>query len=156
MTGKQLDGTVRHHARGQDVSTMVCLGTFAPYTVVNQASCVKILDDIPLDKACLVGCGVTTGWGSSVYAADVQPGDNVAVIGIGGIGASAVQGARIAGAETIFAIDPVQLKRDLAPTFGATHVCALHRGGLRAHSAGDLGPHVRQGHLRHGRRDRGR
>jgi Zn-dependent alcohol dehydrogenase len=90
MTGKQLDGTVRHHARGQDVSTMVCLGTFAPYTVVNQASCVKILDDIPLDKACLVGCGVTTGWGSSVYAADVQPGDNVAVIGIGGIGASAL------------------------------------------------------------------
>jgi Zn-dependent alcohol dehydrogenase len=90
--------------------------------VVNQASCVKILDDIPLDKACLVGCGVTTGWGSSVYAADVQPGDNVAVIGIGGIGASAVQGARIAGAEMIFAIDPVQLKRDLAPTFGATHV----------------------------------
>ncbi len=122
MTGKQLDGTVRHHARGQDVSTMVCLGTFAPYTVVNQASCVKILDDIPLDKACLVGCGVTTGWGSSVYAADVQPGENVAVIGIGGIGASAVQGARLAGAEMIFAIDPVELKRDLAPTFGATHV----------------------------------
>ena len=74
MTGRQLDGTVRHHARGQDVSTMVCLGTFAPYTVVNQASCVKILDDIPLDKACLVGCGVTTGWGSAVYAAEVQPG----------------------------------------------------------------------------------
>ena len=55
MAGRQMDGTVRHHARGQDVSTMVCLGTFAPYTVVNQASCVKILDDIPLDKACLVG-----------------------------------------------------------------------------------------------------
>ena len=122
MTGKQLDGTVRHHARGQDISTMVCLGTFAPYTVVNQASCIKILDDIPLDKACLVGCGVTTGWGSAVYAADVQPGDNVAVIGVGGIGASAVQGARLAGAETIFAIDPVELKRTLAPSFGATHV----------------------------------
>jgi len=84
--------------------------------VFNQASCVKILDDIPLDKACLIGCGVTTGWGSSVYAADVRPGDNVAVIGIGGIGASAVQGARLAGAEMIFAIDPVQLKRDLAPS----------------------------------------
>jgi S-(hydroxymethyl)glutathione dehydrogenase/alcohol dehydrogenase len=102
----------------------LCLGTFAPYTVVNQASCVKILDDIPLDKACLVGCGVTTGWGSSVYAADVRPGDNVAVIGIGGIGASAVQGARLAGAEMIFAIDPVELKRTLAPSFGATHVAA--------------------------------
>src|SRR6202451_3529868 len=124
MSGKQLDGTVRHHARGQDVSTMVCLGTFAPYTVVNQASCVKILEDVPLDKACLVGCGVTTGWGSAVYAADVRPGENVAVIGVGGIGASAIQGARLAGAERIFAIDPVELKQTLAPTFGATHTAS--------------------------------
>lgn len=121
MVGRQMDGTIRHHAQGQDVATMVCLGTFAHYTVVNQASCVKILDDIPLDKACLVGCGVTTGWGSAVYAADVRPGDYVAVIGIGGIGASAVQGARLAGAEMIFAVDPVELKRTLAPNFGATH-----------------------------------
>jgi NDMA-dependent alcohol dehydrogenase len=121
MIGRQMDGTARHHARGQDLATMVCLGTFSKYTVVNQASCVKILDDIPLDKACLVGCGVTTGWGSSVYAAEVHPGDNVAVIGVGGIGASAIQGARLAGAERIFAIDPVELKRTLAPTFGATH-----------------------------------
>jgi S-(hydroxymethyl)glutathione dehydrogenase/alcohol dehydrogenase len=124
MGGKQLDGTARHHARGQDVATMVCLGTFSKYTVVNQASCVKILDDIPLDKACLVGCGVTTGWGSSVYAADVRPGENVAVIGVGGIGASAIQGARLAGAERIFAIDIVELKRTLAPRFGATHTAA--------------------------------
>jgi S-(hydroxymethyl)glutathione dehydrogenase/alcohol dehydrogenase len=124
MIGRQMDGTARHHARGQDLSTMVCLGTFSPYTVVNQASCVKILPDIPLDKACLVGCGVTTGWGSSVYAAEVKPGENVAVIGIGGIGASAVQGARLAGAEMIFAIDPIELKRKLAPTFGATHTAA--------------------------------
>ena len=124
MSGYQMDGTVRHHARGQDVSTMVCLGTFAKYSVVNQASCVKVLDDVPLDKACLVGCGVTTGWGSAVYAADVRPGDYVAVIGIGGIGAAALQGARLAGAEKIFAIDPVALKRDLAPSFGATHVAS--------------------------------
>jgi NDMA-dependent alcohol dehydrogenase len=124
MMGRQLDGTARHHARGQDLATMVCLGTFSKHTVVNQASCVKILDDIPLDKACLVGCGVTTGWGSSVYAAQVRPGDNVAVIGIGGIGASAVQGARLAGAEMIFAIDPVELKRTLAPGFGATHTAS--------------------------------
>ncbi len=124
MMGRQMDGTARHHARGEDISIMVCLGTFAKYTVVNQASCVKILDDIPLEKACLVGCGVTTGWGSSVYAADVRPGENVAVIGVGGIGASAIQGARLAGAERIFAIDPVPLKRTLAPTFGATHTAA--------------------------------
>ena len=124
MTGRQMDGTIRHHAQGHDIATMVCLGTFAKYSVVNQASCVKILEDIPLDKACLVGCGVTTGWGSAVYAADVRPGDYVAVVGIGGIGASAVQGARLAGAEMIFAIDPVELKRKLAPNFGATHTAA--------------------------------
>jgi NDMA-dependent alcohol dehydrogenase len=124
MGGRQMDGTARHHARGQDLATMVCLGTFSKYTVVNQASAVKILDDIPLDKACLVGCGVTTGWGSSVYAADIRPGENVAVIGVGGIGASAIQGARLAGAEKIFAIDTVELKRTLAPTFGATHTAA--------------------------------
>jgi S-(hydroxymethyl)glutathione dehydrogenase/alcohol dehydrogenase len=89
--------------------------------VVNQASCVKIAPDIPLDLACLVGCGVTTGWGSAVYAAQVHPGENVAVIGIGGIGSCAVQGARLAGAERIFAVDPVPFKRDMAVTFGATH-----------------------------------
>jgi NDMA-dependent alcohol dehydrogenase len=124
LIGLQLDGTSRHHARGQDLATMVCLGTFGKYSVVNQMSCVKIADDIPLELACLVGCGVTTGWGSAVYAADIQPGDNVAVIGIGGIGTAALQGARLAGAERIFAIDPVELKRDLAPNFGATHAYA--------------------------------
>ena len=124
LMGRQLDGTTRHHARGEDLSTMVCLGTFGRYTVVNQMSCVKILDDIPLELACLVGCGVTTGWGSSVYAGDIQPGDNVAVIGVGGIGAAAIQGARLAGAERIFAIDPVPLKREMAPKFGATHTFA--------------------------------
>ena len=103
---------------------MVCLGTFAQHTVVNQASCVKILDHYPLDKACLVGCGVTTGWGSAVYAAEVRPGDDVVVIGIGGIGISAIQGAQLAGAERIFAVDPVAFKRDEALRFGATHVAA--------------------------------
>jgi S-(hydroxymethyl)glutathione dehydrogenase/alcohol dehydrogenase len=68
-----------------------------------------------------VGCGAVTGWGSSVYAAEVKPGDNVAVVGVGGIGAAAIQGARLAGADRIFAIDPVALKRELAPGFGATH-----------------------------------
>jgi S-(hydroxymethyl)glutathione dehydrogenase/alcohol dehydrogenase len=122
MMGAQADGTHRHHAaNGEDLKTMVCLGTFAKHTVVNQASCVKILDHYPLDKACLVGCGVTTGWGSSVYAAEVRPGDDVVVIGIGGIGAAAIQGARLAGAERIFAIDPVPFKREMATTFGATH-----------------------------------
>jgi S-(hydroxymethyl)glutathione dehydrogenase/alcohol dehydrogenase len=123
--GKQiLDGTSRHHTNGQDLNLMCLLGTFGKYSVVNEASCIKIDDDLPLDKACLVGCGVTTGWGSAVYAAEVGPGDTVVVIGIGGIGANALQGARLAGAERIVAIDPVEWKREQAKKFGATHVAA--------------------------------
>ena len=94
------------------------------HTVVNEMSCVKIEDDIPLELACLVGCGVTTGWGSSVYAAEVRPGDTVAVVGIGGIGAAAVQGARLAGARYIIAIDPIEFKREQALKFGATHTAS--------------------------------
>ena len=125
LMGAQADGTFRHHTEdGRDLPTMTCLGTFAKHTVVNQASCVKILDHYPLEKACLVGCGVTTGWGSAVYAAEVGPGDDVVVIGIGGLGAAAVQGAKLAGAERIFAIDPVEFKREKALSFGATHTAA--------------------------------
>jgi S-(hydroxymethyl)glutathione dehydrogenase/alcohol dehydrogenase len=121
MAGIQVDGTSRHHARGQDLRTFALLGTFAHHTVVHEWSCVPIPAEVPLDKACLVGCGVTTGWGSAVYAAEVRPGDNVAVIGVGGLGHAAVQGARLAGAEQIFAIDPVEFKRESAQKFGATH-----------------------------------
>jgi Zn-dependent alcohol dehydrogenase len=85
---------------------------------------------VPLDKACLVGCGVTTGWGSAVYAAEVKPGDKVAVIGVGGIGSSAVQGAALAGAEQIFAIDPVAWKLEKAQGFGATHTASSIEEGL--------------------------
>lgn len=123
--GKQIaDGTSRHHAKGADLGLMCLLGTFAHHTVVNEASCIKIDKDIPLDKACLLGCGVVTGWGSSVYAAEVTPGDVVAVVGVGGIGANAIQGARLAGAKQIWAIDPVEFKREKAMEFGATHTAA--------------------------------
>ncbi|HZT65726.1 MAG TPA: NDMA-dependent alcohol dehydrogenase [Acidimicrobiales bacterium] len=108
-------------ASGQGVGTMCLLGTFSPYTVVHESSVIKIEDDIPLDKAALVGCGVTTGWGSAVYAAEVQPGDTVVVVGIGGIGANVVQGAKLAGARYIVAVDPVEFKREQAQAFGATH-----------------------------------
>jgi Zn-dependent alcohol dehydrogenase len=104
--GLQQDGTARHHVRGQDARLMCMLGTFSPYTVVNQDSVVRIEDDIPLDKAALVGCGVTTGWGTAVYGAQVKAGDTVVVFGIGGVGANALQGARIAGATRIIAVDP--------------------------------------------------
>jgi NDMA-dependent alcohol dehydrogenase len=121
ILGPQLDGTYRFHARGQDVGQMCILGTFSPYTVVHQDSLVKIDRDIPLDKAALVGCGVTTGWGSAVYSADVQPGETVVVMGAGGIGVNAVQGAVMAGAKYVVAIDPVSFKRESAQAFGATH-----------------------------------
>ena len=123
LGGKQLtDMTSRHHSKdGTDLGTMVALGTFSPYTVVSQDSCIKIEKHIPLDKAALVGCGVTTGWGSATYAADVQSGETVAVIGIGGIGMSAVQGAAMAGARFVVANDPVERKRATALTLGATH-----------------------------------
>ena len=101
---------------------MCLLGTFSPYVTVHASSAVKIDDDIPLDKAALVGCGVTTGWGSSTKVADVRPGETVVVIGIGGVGINAVQGAVAAGAKKVIAIDPVPFKRDQALRFGATHV----------------------------------
>ena len=125
-TGRQIsDGTSRHHTLdGRDLALMCMLGTFAEHTVVNEASCVKIEKDWPLDKACLLGCGVVTGWGSAVYSADVKPGDYVAVVGVGGIGANAVQGAKLAGARAIAAIDPIEFKREKAMAFGATHTYA--------------------------------
>ena len=126
LAGRQIsDFTARHHSKdGTDLGLMCLLGTFGEYTVVNEASCIKIEDDIPLDKACLVGCGVTTGWGSATYAADVQPGETVVVIGVGGIGANAVQGAAMAGARHIVAVDPVEFKREQAMVFGATHTAS--------------------------------
>jgi NDMA-dependent alcohol dehydrogenase len=118
------DGTSRHHGQGKDLGLMCLLGTFAHHTVVNEASCIKIEKDVPLDKACLLGCGVVTGWGSSVYAAEVKPGDTVCVVGVGGIGANAIQGAKLAGAKHIVAIDPIEFKREKAMEFGATHTSA--------------------------------
>ena len=122
-TGRQMaDGTARHHdLAGNDISLDCLIGTFAHHTVVNEASAVKIDADIPLRSAALLGCGVVTGWGSAVYAADISPGDFVAVVGVGGIGANAVQGARYAGARVVAAIDPVEFKREKAEHFGATH-----------------------------------
>ena len=126
LAGKQFtDFTSRHHSKdGKDLGTMVALGTFSPFTVVSTQSCVKIEKHIPLEKAALVGCGVTTGWGSAVYAADVQPGESVVVVGLGGIGMSAVQGAALAGARHVVAVDPVEWKREKALELGATHAAA--------------------------------
>lgn len=121
ILGPQLDGTYRFHARGEDVGQMCVLGTFSEYTVVPMASVVKVDDGMALDKAALVGCGVTTGVGSVVRTAEVKAGDTVVVMGVGGIGMNAVQGAKLAGARYIVAVDPVEFKRTKAMEFGATH-----------------------------------
>ncbi|EHI10506.1 NDMA-dependent alcohol dehydrogenase [Mycolicibacterium thermoresistibile] len=122
------DGTARRHLPDpdgdRDLMAMMQVGTFAEYVVASERSLVKVHDWIPLAAASLVSCGVTTGFGSGSVAAGTQPGDTVVVVGVGGIGMNAVQGARTAGAKHIVAVDPVEFKREIAPTFGATHAVA--------------------------------
>ncbi|MGC8514267.1 MAG: NDMA-dependent alcohol dehydrogenase [Acidimicrobiales bacterium] len=113
-----------HTVDGQPVGQMCGISTFAEHTVVNIASAVKIEKDLPLDKVCLLGCGVGTGWGSAVNSAQVRPGDTVIIMGIGGIGINAVQGAAHAGASNVIAVDPVAMKREKALQLGATHAFA--------------------------------
>jgi NDMA-dependent alcohol dehydrogenase len=120
LAGTQIDGTFRMHKDGTDVAQMCFVSTFSQYSIVPSVACVKIPDDIPLTEACLVGCGVPTGWGSAVKGAEVQPGDVTIVMGVGGIGINSVQGAKHAGATRIIAVDPVPFKREMALQLGAT------------------------------------
>ena len=109
---------------GTPVGQMCGLGTFSEHTVVDVDSTIKLPDDAPLETLWLLGCGVGTGWGSAVYAAETEPGDVVIVMGIGGIGINAVQGAKHAGATAVIAVDPVEFKRESALRLGATHAFA--------------------------------
>lgn len=106
---------------GRPVGQWCGISTFSEYTTVGVNSAVKIDPSISLEAACLVGCGVNTGWGSAVNIAQVQPNDTVIVMGIGGIGAFAVQGAVHAGAANVIAVDPLPFKREMAEQVGATH-----------------------------------
>jgi alcohol dehydrogenase (nicotinoprotein) len=118
------DGTFRFHADGADVGAMCMLGSFSQWSVISESSCVKVDDDLPLEIAVLCGCGVPTGWGSAVNAADTQVGDTIVIYGIGGIGINAVQGAAMAGAVNVVAVDPLANKREMAQELGATHAVA--------------------------------
>ncbi len=111
-------------ADGTQVKSMAGLGTFAEHMVVDQDSLVKVGDWYPLDVVALVSCGVATGYGSAVNVADIRPGDTVVIVGVGGIGINAVQGAKAAGATQIIAVDPVEMKREFAQTVGATETAA--------------------------------
>ena len=124
LDGVLPDGTYRFHKDGEDLGGMCMLGTFSEYSVISENSAVKVDPDLPLDKVVLIGCGVPTGFGSAVHAAATEPGDTIAIYGIGGIGINAVQGAALAGARNVIAIDPVPLKRETAEKLGATHSAA--------------------------------
>jgi S-(hydroxymethyl)glutathione dehydrogenase/alcohol dehydrogenase len=121
LMGPQLDGTFRMHSETADVGQMCVISTFSERTIVPDASIVKIEDYYPLNKAVLVGCGVPTGVGAVIHRAKIEPGSTVMVIGCGGIGMNAVQGAAIAGARMIIAVDKVDFKLEKAREFGATH-----------------------------------
>jgi S-(hydroxymethyl)glutathione dehydrogenase/alcohol dehydrogenase len=120
--GLMPDGTSRISYRGSSVHHYMGTSTFAQYTVLPEIALARIRADAPLDKVCLFGCAVTTGIGAVLNTAKVEPGASVAVFGMGGVGLSVVQGAAIAGAERIIAIDTNPSKFELARQFGATDV----------------------------------
>ena len=128
MFGLMPDGTTRLRLDGAPVHPMVGSGSLAELAVVREAQAVKIDPEIPLDQACLAGCGVTTGVGAALNAAQVTPGSSVAVVGCGGVGLNVVQGARIAGAARILAVDTQATKLDLASDLGATDPVHLAQG----------------------------
>jgi len=109
-----------HRHDGTDVTGMAGLGTFSDELVVPEWQTVKVQTDLPAEQLALIGCGITTGVGAALNTAKITPGSSVAVIGCGGVGQSVIQGARIAGAARIFAIDPVEMKRKTAEQMGAT------------------------------------
>ncbi|WP_318654086.1 S-(hydroxymethyl)glutathione dehydrogenase/class III alcohol dehydrogenase [Endozoicomonas euniceicola] len=118
--GLMPDGTTRFSIDGQPIYHYMGTSTFSEYTVLPEISLAKINPEAPLEEVCLLGCGVTTGMGAVTNTADVQPGDTVAVFGLGGIGLSAIIGAQMAGAGRIIAIDINETKFDLARKLGAT------------------------------------
>lgn len=120
--GMITDETSRHRlGDGTDLNLFAKLGTFSQFTCVAEQQVIKVEDDLPMEAVALVSCGVATGFGSATERGNVQPGDTVVVVGIGGIGMNAVQGAKIAGARHVIAVDPVEFKREKATEFGATH-----------------------------------
>ena len=121
-TGRQMDGTSRLHWNGKDLGAFTALGCMAEEAVVPSISVVKVSKDVPARVAALIGCGVTTGVGAAITTAKVKPGSTVAVFGCGGVGLAIIQGAKIAGAERIIAIDLAANKLEMAMKFGATDV----------------------------------
>lgn len=118
--GKMPDGTVRFSCKGQQLYHYMGTSTFSEYTVVADISVIRIRDDAPLEKICLLACGITTGIGAVLNSSKVEAGSTVAVFGLGAVGLSCIQGARMVGAKEIYAIDINPDKFEIAKTMGAT------------------------------------
>jgi S-(hydroxymethyl)glutathione dehydrogenase/alcohol dehydrogenase len=134
--GLMPDGTSRFSIGGDRIHHYMGTSTFANYTVLPEIAVAKIREDAPFDKVCYVGCGVTTGIGAVIYTAKVEPGANVVVFGLGGIGLNVIQGARMVGANKIIGVDINPSKRALAKKFGMTHFVNPQE------VAGDLVPYL--------------
>ncbi|MBW4669386.1 MAG: S-(hydroxymethyl)glutathione dehydrogenase/class III alcohol dehydrogenase [Cyanomargarita calcarea GSE-NOS-MK-12-04C] len=119
--GVMPDGTSRFSLNGEKLYHYMGTSTFANYTILPEIAVAKIREDAPFDKVCYIGCGVTTGIGAVIYTAGVEPGANVVVFGLGGIGLNVIQGARMVGANMIIGVDINPSKRPLAEKFGMTH-----------------------------------
>ena len=127
-----------HLARdGAKLNSYMALAGFARHAVVPERAAVKIRDDVPLDVVCTIGCGVMTGYGASVYAGGVGPGDRVLVLGCGGVGLGAIQGARIAGASEIIAVDRHPERLEIAKTVGATTAISAGDSGALGSATGE-------------------
>ncbi len=121
-TGLMFDDTTRlHRADGTDLFGFLFVSTWAEYSVVPEASLVTVPAHVPLERVCLLGCGFTTGFGATTNAVHIRPGETVTIVGCGGLGLAAVQGARISNAGKIIAVDVHPEKLEMAKKFGATH-----------------------------------
>ncbi|MGZ7080128.1 MAG: Zn-dependent alcohol dehydrogenase [Thermoanaerobaculia bacterium] len=121
-THRQPDGSTRVHRDGAELQAFCGLGALSQFVVAPRNACVKLPAGVPLDKAALVGCAVTTGVGAVFNTAAVEAGSSVAVFGAGGVGLNVIQGASIAGAKRIIAVDMIPRKLEMAASFGAMHV----------------------------------
>src|SRR5271167_1397813 len=119
--GLMPDGSSRFSCNGETVFHYMGTSTFANFTVLPEIALAKIRPDAPLEKVCYIGCGVTTGIGAVIFTAKVEPGANVVVFGLGGIGLNVIQGARLAGADMIVGVDINPGREELARKFGMTH-----------------------------------
>src|ERR671927_1002515 len=119
--GLMPDGTSRFSYKGQQIFHYMGCSTFSNFTVLPEIAVAKIREDAPFKTSCYIGCGVTTGVGAVVKTAKVEPGANVVVFGLGGIGLNVIQGARLAGADMIVGVDINEARKAMAEKFGMTH-----------------------------------